>query len=180
MASIAIAQQTTVDRLIQREQHVIEESERMLALARRTGSWNTYQWTTAIRSAKQRLAALRAGLLPIRIGGEHVELREIITVGGVVPDPIAARAEEVATRFPTAQVRVYGVDPKQTAQIRRNRDPVLTMHYGDAEFFLGFWVEIDVPDGAVPEFFGIIAPLVERHRGRPRKGVPMHELVSGG
>ena len=75
--------------------------------------------------------------------------------------------------------RVYGldnaVDPVTGGPVAgevRRRDPVVAYRYGDKEFFLGFWLEIDT-DMETPEFLGITQPWApKRGRGRPPKGLP--------
>ena len=179
MAEIAIALQASHSQLVQREKALIAECQRMIELAKQAGTWASWTWNNQLRTAKQRLKALEAGLLPIRIGGDSYRIAEFLQAGIAVPSQIVERAEEVPHRFAGAQPHVYGVNPNErtTLEQRRLRDPVLTMGYGGREFLLGFLVEIAMPDDAIPQFFGFIAPIVERGRGRPRLNQPLHPLL---
>lgn len=157
-------------RLIERERDLIGKTQTMLQALRAAGGWHTFTYTNIIRLAKQRLAAMEAGLLPVRLGGRAFTLATLINEGQYVPVPIVAKANEAAERFPQGAQRVYGWESTALPAERRRRDPVLVMNYGGENFFLGFWLEIVMPDEATPEFYGMTAPLLpKRGRGRPRK-----------
>ena len=181
MPGIALARREDYARLIEREERVIAEAERMKSVA--TGQTRYYvpttRWDAIIKPAKQRLAALKAGLLPVKLAGDAVTIPELVASGVNVPAPIIERAAEAAERFPAAQTHAYGLDMKATAAVRRYRDPVLTMRYGDAEFFLGFWLWLDFGDEAESAPMGFVAPWAEkRGRGRPSKQIaPAHGLL---
>ena len=158
------------ERLIEREKSLISATDKMVQAVQSQGGWDPYTYRNIIAQAKERLKALQIGLLPVRLGGRFTHLRSLLNTGQYVPPAIVEKAEEVKERLPRAQQRVYGWEENATTEVRRRRDPVLTAFYGGAEFFLGFWLEIEVPDDSVPEFFGMTAPLLEkRGRGRPRK-----------
>lgn len=185
---MAIAMQSSMDRIIARERAVIAEAERMKGLAQGDRQFYipTGQWDRQITAAKQRLSALLAGLVPLRIGGTPMALATMMAEGHPIPTPIVEQARLAKGRFPAGEVQVYGAESSVPRAERRSRDPVLTLALGGAQFFLGFWLEMAVPDAqAVPEFFGIVAPWAEpRGRGRPKKGVaggrePMHALLAG-
>jgi len=158
-------------RLIEREKSLIAKAQVMVQAARGQNSYGGYTFQRSIGLAKQRLSALQVGLLPIAIGGAWVSLRKLLDEGQYIPPQIVAKAEEVKERFPDATQAVYGFQENATTQQRRRVDPVLTMYYGEQHYFLGFWVEIAVPDDFVPEFIGFTTPglLPKRGRGRPRK-----------
>jgi hypothetical protein len=157
--------------LITREKALIAKAQDMVRTVRAAGGWDVYTYHNLIKLAKARLEALQAGLVPVRLGGPFTGLRTLVNSGQYIPAQIVAKSVEVAERFPDAQQRVYGWQENATTEIRRRRDPVLTAFIGEAEFFLGFWLEVEVPDDAVPEFFGFLAaPLLPKlGRGRPRK-----------
>lgn len=159
-----------LNRLIEREKRIIEraEEERATLQARRfTVPW---QINNTIANANKRIKALQAGLAPVRIEGDSVALQELVRQRQSVPPQIVERAGEAEKRFPGAHSQVYGLNQSTVTEVRRRRDPVLIMEYGEAHFFLGFWMEIETGDVQVPEFFGMIAPMLPpRGRGRPRK-----------
>ena len=168
------------ERLIEREKLLITKTQNMLEAVHSTGAHADYIYTRLIRLAKQRLEALRAGLMPVRLGGPWVTLRKLVNQGQYIPPEIVAKSVEVSERLSQAEQRVYGWEENAATEIRRRRDPVLVAYIGDhfsegtadgRNYFLGFWVEYDVPDMDVPEFFGLTVPLLPRPgRGRPRKG----------
>ena len=167
-------------RLIEREQSLIQKTEDMLQSVKSVGSYSGYTYQRILRLAKQRLVALRAGLMPVRLGGSWITLNKLVNQGQYVPPEIVTKSVEVRERLPKAQQRVYGWEENAATDLRRRRDPVLVAHIGDSysegaaadgrNFFLGFWIEYDIPDMDVPEFFGLTAPLLPKPgRGRPRK-----------
>ena len=179
MATRALANTTSITalsndvirgRLIEREKSLIAKSQDMVLAVQSQGGYGTSTYKNIITLAKGRLIALQAGLMPVRLGGTFVQLRQLLNTGQYVPPAIVAKAQEAKERFPQAQQRVYGWEENATTAIRRRRDPVLTMFTGGSEFFLGFWLEIEVPDDSTPEFFGMTAPLLPKPGpGRPRK-----------
>ena len=157
-------------RLIQREKSLIAKTAEMLTALKAQGGLGTWTYQAIVRHARERLEALNAGLVPVRIGGRFFPLRALLGEGQYVPPAIVAKASEAAQRFPSAEQRVYGWEREALPEVRRRRDPVLTMRYGEVEFFLGFWLEAEIPDAQSPEFIGITMPLLPKPgRGRPRK-----------
>lgn len=157
-------------RLIEREKLLIGKTQDMVRAVVAQRGYDTWTYRNIILLARARLAALQAGLLPVRLGGTFVHLRALLNSGQYVPPQIVAKSAEVAERFLGVEQRVYGWEENATTAIRRRRDPVLTAHIGASEFFLGFWLEVEVPDDSVPEFFGFTTPLLPKPgRGRPRK-----------
>lgn len=184
--SIAVAQQSTIARLIDREERLIAESQRMRDEAVAvSGRWApTWTWSDIITKARKRLSALRAGLMPVRLSGKFYSLDSLVQETQHVPSEIMQQAKVAEAKFPGSQAVVYGWEKDMVTEERRRRDPVLVLRHADAQYFLGFWLEIETPDTAIPEFFGITAPWAEpRGRGRPRKGelaAPRHALVQEG
>ena len=177
------------ERLIEREQRILAEAERMQTIITTSkqvlyGSQSDYGAT--IRSAKKHLKALMAGLVPVRIVGKYFNLSQLLEIGIPVPTEIVEQADRAVQRLPGGKVKVYGLENAVDAQTGRTvaaeirrRDPVLTYRYGEQEFFLGFWLEVDT-DLKTPEFFGIRAPWAEkRPRGRPRKMKAIRVLMEG-
>ena len=157
-------------RLIEREKTLITNALKMIDASSQEGTYHTWGFQTLVRQGKQRLEALKTGLLPVRIGGKFAMLRDLLSANDFVPAPIVDKAAEVRERLPQAEMRVYGWDREAVPAVRRARDPILTAWIGGAEFFIGFWLEVAGPDATVPEFFGMTAPLLPKPgRGRPRK-----------
>ena len=163
------------------ETRVIAEANRMKQSARASG-YGYWQWDTTLTNGRQRLAALKAGLLPVRISGRFFSLQTLIREAQHIPSEIVDQAAVAVERFPGSQAVVYGWDREALPEERRRRDPVLVLRHGAQQFFLGFWLEVETGDTAIPEFFGIIAPWSEkRGRGRPRKDAAMnHPLLKAG
>lgn len=184
--SIAVAQQSTIARLIDREERLIAEAQRMRDEAMGVDRYSapTWTWNAAITAARKRLAALKAGLLPVRISGRFFSIRNLVNEAQHIPSEIVQQAQVAERKFPGSRAVVYGWDREALPEERRRRDPVLVLRHADAQYFLGFWLEIETPDPAIPEFFGITAPWAQpRGRGRPRKGeiaAPRHALVQEG
>lgn len=168
--STALSNDVIRQRLIEREKTLIAKTREMIHAVISQQGYGADTYRNIIRLAQERLTALQAGLVPIRLGGTFVSLRRLLASGQYIPPQIVAKATEGAERFPKAAQRVYGWEENATTAIRRRRDPVLSMFSGGSEFFLGFWLEIEVADDSVPEFFGMAAPLLPKPgRGRPRK-----------
>ena len=169
--ALAIANNNSVrERLIEREKSLISKTQVMLQALVAHGGYSRWTYQNIIQLAKERLKALEVGLIPVRLGGQWFHLRTLLNEGQYIPPQIVAKVEEVRERLPKAEPRVYGWERDALPATRRRRDPVLTFYHGDMEFFGGFWLEINTPDEDDMEFFGIVAPLLEkRGRGRPRK-----------
>lgn len=158
--------------LIAREKTLIEKTRTMVRAVLANGGYNTWTHRAVIRQARQRLEALQAGLLPVRLGGPAYHFRTLLNMGDYVPEQIVAKAQEVEERLPGAELRVFGWQRDALPAERRRRDPILAAWYGEAHFFAGFWLEVAMPDEDVPEFFGMTAPILPKAgRGRPRKAL---------
>ena len=161
--------------MIEREKRFIQEAERMdniVTTSRQSFNlwWVSVDYKAQVVQAKRRLQALMAGLLPARIVGKSFHLAALIREGQNVPNEIVEQAAEARRRIPSGVPAVYGWDAAALPAERRRRDPVLVLQAGEANFFLGFWLEIETFDEGVPEFFGMIAPFApKRGRGRPKK-----------
>lgn len=158
-------------RLIEREKSLIAKAMVMEKATKSQGNYSGYMFSRSIQLAKERLQALQSGLLPVAIGGHWITLKKLLWEGQYVPPQIIAKAEEVSERFPRVAQQVYGFEENATTRQRRRVDPVLTMYCGETHYFLGFWVEIAVPDDFIPEFIGFVTPplLPKPGRGRPKK-----------
>ncbi len=171
MTTTALAQRQRIrDQLITRERQLIALTQTQKKLASEQTGWVPPAFDLALRLANQRLKALLAGLLPIRIAGRYFPLSALLREAQYIPPEIGAQAVIAEERLPGGQVRVYGWDREALPAERRRRDPELTVFYGGAEFWLGYWREIETWDEDNPQFFGITAQWSEkRGRGRPRK-----------
>ncbi len=171
-------------RLLDREKAILEEAERMQHImdTSKESPARFYQevdYKVIMRNAKKHIAALRAGLPPIRIIGKFFRINELLQIGVPVPTVIDEQGAIAKERLPGGSVRVYGLDNavdrvtgRSVAVEVRRRDPVLTYYYGKKNFFLGFWAEIDT-DMETPEFLGVTQPWApQRGRGRPPKNLP--------
>lgn len=159
-----------LNRLIEREKRIIERAQEEIETLKARHFSVPFGISNTITMARRRISALQAGLAPVRIEGDSVPLTELVRQRQAIPPQIVERAGEAEKRFPGARSQVYGLNQSTVTEVRRRRDPVLIMEYGDAHFFLGFWMEIETGDVQVPEFFGMIAPMLPpRGRGRPRK-----------
>jgi len=172
MTTTALVSNTVREGLVDREKTLIVRTQQMLDAVKSQGAGNSWTYKNIIKLAKQRLSALQAGLVPVRLGGRSFPLRVLLNEAQYVPPQIVAQAEAVAERLPGAVLRVYGWERDALPEVRRRRDPVLTAYYGASEFFVGFWLEVETADEDVPEFFGITAPLLPKPgRGRPKKAL---------
>ena len=160
------------DRLIEREKQLIVQTEAQRDMARNHSHFIPAAFPRAIGLAKKRLQALQAGLIPIRIAGRFFPLPALLNEGQYIPPQIGVQAKVATERLPGGETRVYGWDREALPAERRRRDPELTYWYGGAEFWLGYWREVDTHDDANPEFFGFTTVWAEkRGRGRPRKAL---------
>lgn len=182
--SIALTSGTQIQqRLLDREKAILVEAERMQAIMDTSSEapvhWQRPDYRGIMRNAKKHIEALRAGLPPVRIIGKHFRIVSLLHMGVPVPSQITETVNVAKQRLPGGEARVYGldnaVDPVTGGPVAgevRRRDPVVTYHYGDREFFLGFWLELDT-DMETPEFLGVVQPWApKRGRGRPPKGLP--------
>lgn len=171
-------------RLIDREKAILAEAKRMQAIMDTSsespkGYYQEVDYHVIMRNVKKHIEALRAGLPPIRIIGKFFRINQLLQIGVPVPSQITAAVDTAKERLPGGDVRVFGLDNaadrvtgKPVSTEIRRRDPVVTYHYGDKEFFLAFWLEIDI-DMETPEFLGIVQPWApKRGRGRPPKNLP--------
>ena len=167
---VALVGNSVRDRLIEREKALIANAQKMVDASRQEGNYHTWGFSQMVIQGKERLLALKAGLLPVRIGGKFATLRELLSANDFIPPSISAMAAAIKERLPKAQMRVYGWDAAAVPAVRKARDPILTAYLGGAEFFVGFWLEVAGPDEAVPDFFGMTTPMLPKPgRGRPRK-----------
>lgn len=158
--------------LIEREKQLIAQAQAQRDMAQEQVGFVPFAFDTAIRLAKQRIQALTAGLIPIRIAGRFFPLAALLREAQAIPPQIGAQAAIAAERLPGAEVRVYGWDKELPSAERRRRDPELTAFYGGQEYWLGYWREIETYDENNPQFFGYVAHWEEkRGRGRPRKAL---------
>ena len=159
--------------LMKREKDIIAEAQRMQGLVRQRNTYTMAPYRSMIAEAKKRLAALQAGLAPVRIAGRWFSLERLLQAGHPLPSQIVQVAEQAAERFPGIQTRVYGWEEESTPAERRRRDPVLVGAYGGDQYFLGFWLEVETHyEEMIPQFIGMASPLLPKlGRGRPRKAL---------
>lgn len=114
--SIALNPSTQMQqRLIDREKAILAEAERMQAIMDTSkesprGYYQEVDYRAIMRSAKRHIAALRAGLPPVRIIGKFFRLNQLLQIGVPVPTQIDNQVAEAKERLPGGEARVYGLE----------------------------------------------------------------------
>src|SRR3990167_7680358 len=94
------------NKLIEREKQLIAQTQAQREMARDQVGFAPWAFDQAIRLSKERLQALVAGLVPIRIAGRFFPLQALLREGQYIPPPIGAQATIAKERLPGGEVRV--------------------------------------------------------------------------